>query len=580
MDIQFILGQILGFLIAGFFCLVFMLKDTLLAWMSRLLRLATHAEPDAMSMVERKNVITQVLSAMNVEVFWDKKSSYEEGGFGYQNGYFVMQVPRSGCYARLLMPGIFSTSVTNLNNIRYLCNDINAASPDIRFYYVVDAPNHQVNVYAIKDVFLTISMEQRLKTTLTLFFSRRNEFISRFQRIPDYTNYGDTNDIEQDLVTREACKLVMRQVEMDRERDKSINPKGDGENVCLGDLLETMFGPNKPVYTHLEVRGENLEVNISDAGQIAAYSLSDALFDKESVARNKAWLHVSFDDARFPGEERQFMIALTNETVGEFGFFYRATATLLPATRQVAAQAMEDVDYTALSLTTLLYYSTVESGKIQEKFNYMLEDLRAKAKKNDVQNFTNEQWLYLYASNEKMAYSLHRGMMFFNAGCYLQALLQWVPRCLSLLEGYDNMESSVREALYNLFHNTSLCFMKLYMFADAYYFLSFLRTLNRINFTRTYITNLIKLKDPRAMAEIDTLMLQIIPDENADNEELKDFFLFLNRSKIDIFISKGQYEAAEKFLGQMLDDPDNSDYALDKLAYIQSLKSGLAPNKG
>ena len=100
--------------------------------------------------------------------------------------------------------------------------------------------------------------------------------------------------------------------------------------------------------------------------------------------------------------------------------------------------------------------------------------------------------------------------------------------------------------------------------------------LNNIIYTQEYINCLANSKDFRALAVIENLLTYIAKDEDSEDEEtnstLIDFINFLRRRKAYVYIDIGELEEAEKIYTQMLEEPENSDYALNELAYIQRLK--------
>ena len=50
------------------------------------------------------------------------------------------------------------------------------------------------------------------------------------------------------------------------------------------------------------------------------------------------------------------------------------------------------------------------------------------------------------------------------------------------------------------------------------------------------------------------------------------FAAFVKRRKAYLLVSLGKYDEAEALLKKLLDDPENSDFALTELAYIQNNK--------
>ena len=56
------------------------------------------------------------------------------------------------------------------------------------------------------------------------------------------------------------------------------------------------------------------------------------------------------------------------------------------------------------------------------------------------------------------------------------------------------------------------------------------------------------------------------------NTQLDSFISFVRRRKAYLLVSLGRYDEAKTILTAMLKEPENSDFALNELAYIQKNK--------
>jgi hypothetical protein len=61
-------------------------------------------------------------------------------------------------------------------------------------------------------------------------------------------------------------------------------------------------------------------------------------------------------------------------------------------------------------------------------------------------------------------------------------------------------------------------------------------------------------------------------DVSGDMHEMVAFVGFLKRRKAYLLVSLERYDEAESLLKQLLNDPENSGFALRELAYIQKKK--------
>ena len=96
-----------------------------------------------------------------------------------------------------------------------------------------------------------------------------------------------------------------------------------------------------------------------------------------------------------------------------------------------------------------------------------------------------------------------------------------------------------------------------------------------------YVNCLVNSGDFRALQIIDNIYNGIKPDENDEEPEpaIRDFLYFLLRRKAYVLVEKGRLNEAEEIFRPMLEQPENSDFALNELAYIQKLREKKNKNK-
>ena len=106
-------------------------------------------------------------------------------------------------------------------------------------------------------------------------------------------------------------------------------------------------------------------------------------------------------------------------------------------------------------------------------------------------------------------------------------------------------------------------------------YLDMVSNLHRITYTEEMINCMVNSGDFRSLNYIDQIIssLEAGSDPN-DDEALPEphilkFLAFLKRRKVFVLVEKGEYEKAKAILNGMLDDPENADYAINELAYIQ-----------
>ena len=112
-------------------------------------------------------------------------------------------------------------------------------------------------------------------------------------------------------------------------------------------------------------------------------------------------------------------------------------------------------------------------------------------------------------------------------------------------------------------------------YSRAYYYLDTVYQLNNINYGEEYVNCLVNSKDFRAIDVINDALERIRKmEEEADEEEgvgevLISFKNFLRRRKAYVLIDIGKIDEATQLFTEMLDEPENRDFALNELAFIQ-----------
>lgn len=106
-------------------------------------------------------------------------------------------------------------------------------------------------------------------------------------------------------------------------------------------------------------------------------------------------------------------------------------------------------------------------------------------------------------------------------------------------------------------------------------------------YSKAYINCLVNSGDFRALCVLNSILNQLsditshLHDNDDDDDDddsrpnmaqLNAFENFVRRRKAYLLVSLGRYDEAEHLLKLLLDDPDNSDFALNELAYIQQKK--------
>ena len=156
----------------------------------------------------------------------------------------------------------------------------------------------------------------------------------------------------------------------------------------------------------------------------------------------------------------------------------------------------------------------------------------------------------------------------------------------------ETHEKLFRETIDGIAYLIGCCYMCLHQYEKACFYLQVTLPASSISYSEAYINCLVNNHDFRAMDSINVLLENLnmiihsleIGNGNEDEEEemdpkvarekerLEHFNAFIKRRKAYLLVSLGKYDEAETLLKKLLDDPENSDFALTELAYIQNKK--------
>ena len=80
--------------------------------------------------------------------------------------------------------------------------------------------------------------------------------------------------------------------------------------------------------------------------------------------------------------------------------------------------------------------------------------------------------------------------------------------------------------------------------------------------------------DLRAYGIIEGLLQELanLPEKEKVKGYFEPFRNFLKRRKAYILVERKSYDEAERMLRKMIDEPENADFAIHELAYIQKKK--------
>lgn len=537
----------------------------------------TGKEFRARTVDQNKAIVTAALKELNCKCNWTTDRGDTVVKYDYQSGHFCIRLEQNSPYVKLAYLFFFVTPLENLELVRNLCNQCNINSETCRVVYSTNNDRGSVEVHIVAGLWLNErTARDILERAMGNVFSWQNIFVKRFKELQETNAHSERRDLEADQAHWERELYLIREQELMHQAAGPGWRETEREKITLRRVLAVMMGLKDIRLKQLSVISDETVTEI-DPETALDYDLATALIQEGDFKHRQALLNLSFDDPGLPSKERQMTIHLKAEKRSRHSLYYRISLMLVPLSAQKTVP-LGSIGNVVQSHSLLVAYDLHSATQLEDEFRYMWKEAMEKAKAGDRDSMTDEQRLICDCIDPQLAANLYRGRTLLEQDRCIEAL-----RCLE--NAFDTMSLRIshpmsaadRNKFGEVAYLIGFCYNELRLYRQAYYYLELTLPFHRVNYTEEYINCLVNGGDFRAASIIDELIVEIENVHSADGSSqwqlnVRPFLNFLKRRKAYVCISQQRYDEAEKLLKKMLDDPDNSDFALNELAYIQKMK--------
>lgn len=523
-----------------------------------------------------KQLISEALKSLNCAYNWGEDHDDLLVKYDYQSGHFRIRLEKESPYVRLCYLFFFDTSLENLEQVRQLCNQCNINTETLRIVYSINDQKNMVDVHLVTGLLLNEkTAEDVLTRAMTDMFRWQNAFNRRFNEIADNAK-SESKDQEQDNAHWRRELFLLREQEIMHQATGPDWRQDVDNKITLRQMLATTMDIRDLSPLHMSV-GTSGSVSQVAADDILDYDLSSPIIANGSFVEDSAILSLTYFDAKHPDAERRLLMNICSEKVADEALYYRVTITSIPLSVQPQV-TFGSSENRPDSRSVLVAYDLTSPKQRLDEFRYMWKEALDKEKKGETDTLTDEQRLISDCMNPQLGNNLYRGKVLFEQKRFYEALLHLENAFVVMQSAFKDMKISVKEKFFEVSYLIGFCYCELKRYRLAYYYLEMTLPLHRITYTEEYINALVNGGDFRAINIIDGLLtdMETAQEFGDDDEQPQDFVLafvsFLKRRKAYVFIDQQRYDEAEKLLKKMLDDPDNSDFALNELAYIQKMR--------
>lgn len=517
----------------------------------------------------------------NYEVEEVKDQSVIRYFFDFQGGHYVAFLHKAISVVEVIFPSIIDVPINRLSAVRSCCNRSNALSIYYKFLYSVDEETNQVDVNISS--FVNVIDFEDFKALLEGFFEEQRDFIEMLNNTSSEAEEADTDDIEQHMARNKRELFLMRQQEF-KSQDASLQWRpNDLEHLTLGQFFCAMQGKTGVQFKRLQVITSGLEV-VEGHDDIAGIDLSSFLISgtghQAAFVRDQAVVVLHFTTP-LVSEDEESVMTLNFRQAGrdESSLYYRITAFLeadAVSRRHSCGSAADEVFPGAV--TVLVAFDFATDIKRQQEFDYMWKDAKIKINEGKSSELSEEQQLIFDVTDANVAYCLYWGRHFMGQKRYYQAILYLENAFNALRLSYFKLSKDVKKSFFKVCYYIGFCYCDLRLYEKAFYYLDIISDLGRIDFAMEFVNVLANSSDMRIFNVINHIMQDIrehYDEEDELPEKIKNFINFLRRRRAYAFINFGKLDEAEKEFKAMLDEPENCDYAIDELAFIQLQRDSL-----
>lgn len=533
-----------------------------------------HAPQQGMPQMEA--LLDNALRSLNCETSWIDEQSDRVVSYQYQNGHFKIRVENGSPFARMLYLFCYTTSLDDINYVRIACNHCNINSENERVVYIINEQKNEVDLHILAGLmFNENNVKEALTVNMRKIFAMQNFFMRKYTDIKGEGKGSPNEDQETETAEFRRQLFLIRQQELQRQEVGELRVNAQS-TIPLSELMDKTMGLDH-ITPHKLVRYGNPPSEFLEENEILNFDLKSLMRVNNTEAdfqQSPVQLSLSFETPRHPGLEYEMMINMRHEGFDGHSQYYRLTLCLMPAPVSGKMSYTQRHNEQRMNSVLVAYDLTSPQQQINE-FNYMWSEAKSKLRKGE--ELSDEQALICECLDTSMAQLLYRGKKLFLAERYYEALVNLENAYDKMQRNFDIMSHREKETFYEVCYMSGFCYCELRQYKRAYSYLDSILGLQRIVYTEELVNCMVNSGDYRAFKFVDNLITQIsqtldLEEGETPPEHLARFLSFLKRRKTYLLIEKLRFEEAKEILNKMLDDPDNSDFALNELAYIQRLE--------
>ena len=577
-------------------------------WIKSLFSASSALSPSALAPVKVHKTVKLLLKSLQVQ--WEIQENKQVPGeadyvFSFQQGRFRLVANAHHTFVHIHFPYFSEVPLTQIDNLRFACNDFNLKQGDFKAYYTINPKEEAINTHLVFN-FRLADNDKRQSYELGSMLQHTFEMSRLFRQTFHSISESGNSDLEENSALSLRERYLSSELELWHQHPKLTWRDNSTAQHTIAQLFHTFYEDESSIRFHglqtmqtqwsktiydasddatsteiaASISSRPREIALSSHEEISNFVLLDALGDGGNVDDSAILSPVTLQVLATVGEleEKTFVIHLDVESRVENSdyvsvLFIEPTSPLSPVNSETSMAEMRK----NLTHRFLMVRDHVEHEQREAEFRYQWQETQDALRRGD--KLTEEQRFMGMSVVPNVGFNLYWGRRYFNAKRFYEALQHLENAYRVLNVNFEGLNKAAREHFYEICYFIGFCYAELKLYERAYFYLDIVYPQNSVRYASEYLNLLVNTKDFRALATIERLIKNIeqeVARLEADEKEedgLQAFFRFLQRRKGYVLIDQHKLDDAEAIFQALLDFPDSEKQAIDELMYIEQLRA-------
>ncbi len=577
-------------------------------WIKSLFSASSALSPSALAPVKVHKTVKLLLKSLQVQ--WEIQENEQVPGeadyvFSFQQGRFRLVANAHHTFVHIHFPYFSEVPLTQIDNLRFACNDFNLKQGDFKAYYTINPKEEAINTHLVFN-FRLADNDKRQSYELGSMLQHTFEMSRLFRQIFHSISESGNSDLEENSALSLRERYLSSELELWHQHPKLTWRDNSTAQHTIAQLFHTFYEDESQIRFHglqmmqtqwsktiydasddatsteiaASISSRPREIALSSHEEISNFVLLDALGDRTDVEGDAVLSPVTLQVLATVGEleEKTFVIHLDVESHMEGSdyvsvLFIEPTSPLSPVNSETSMAEMRN----NLTHRFLMVRDHVEHEQREAEFRYQWQEAQDALRRGD--KLTEEQRFMGMSVVPNVGFNLYWGRRYFNAKRFYEALQHLENAYRVLNVNFEGLNKAAREHFYEVCYFIGFCYAELKLYERAYFYLDIVYPQNSVRYASEYVNLLVNTKDFRALATIERLIKNIeqelarLEADEKEEDGLQAFFRFLQRRKGYVLIDQRKLDDAEAIFQALLDFPDSEKQAIDELMYIEQLRA-------